>query len=297
MEDISIAHRNLALAHHRLYNDLNNSEIEYRKAIRLNPHDFRYYCDLYEINMQQGKVDQIYDLFLSAPKTIYKQGRFLTRLAILHLINNKTDEAIRILTGNEFNVMEGESNIHDIHITAYLLKGISFLNKNKYEEALKCFHESANYPANQNVGQPEYASFAKINFFIGLTYQLQGNNEKASSFFQKSASETVKPITYMNLVFGTEPEPYSEADFYKILALNALNKTEEKEKLSGDLERYGAGLKDDANGFYINGLINKLKEQNIEGDISFKNCRNIKADHLDCLVAMQLPENLIYEEK
>jgi tetratricopeptide (TPR) repeat protein len=228
MEDIVIAHRNLALAYRRLYNDLDNSEREYKKAILLNPVDFRYYCDLYEINIQQGKVDQIYDLFLHSPKTNFTYGRFLTRLAILHLIKNKVDEAIQILTGNEFFVMEGESNIHEMHIAAYLLKGMAFLKNKDYQQALESFMESARYPENHNVGRPEYATFSKINFFIGLSYKLQGENEKATEFFQKSAYEKVKPMMFMNLVFGTEPEPYSEADFYKILSLDALNKTEKK---------------------------------------------------------------------
>jgi len=289
MENIAIAHRNLALAYRRCYNDFDNSEMEYKKAIKLNPYDFRYYCDLYEINMQQGKVDEIYDLFLSAPKTIFTHGRFLTRLAILYLIKHKVDEAIQILTGNEFFVMEGESNVHDMHIAAYLLKGIGFLKNKEYQQALECFVESARYPKNHNVGQPEYATFAKINFFIGRSYQLQGENEKATVFFQKSAYEKVKPMTYMNLVFGTQPEPYSEADFYKIMALTSLHKTEENKQLLHDFETYVNQLKEDANGFFFRGLLNKLKGLNIEADLSFKNCRKKQSDHLESLVAVQIP--------
>ena len=294
MENIAVAHRNLALAYHRLYNDLDNSEKEYKTAIQLNPHDFRYYCDLYEINMLQGKVDEIYDLFLSAPKAIFTHGRFLTRLAIMHLIKNKVDEAIQILTGNEFFVMEGESNIHDIHITAYLLKGIALIHNKQYQQALESFQESALYPENHNVGHPEFATFAKINFFIGLSYYLQGENEKATDFFQKSAGEKVKPMTYMNLVFGTEPEPYSEADFYKIMSLEILDKKEEMKKLLHDFETYVDQLIEDSNGFYLRELLNKLKGRNAEANLLYRNSQKKQSDHLESLVAVQIPESWIH---
>ena len=121
--------------------------------------------------------------------------------------------------------------------------------------------------------------------------------DKAQEFFQKSIDEKVKPMTYMNLVFGIEPEPYSEADFYKILALTALNKTEEKEQLLQKFEMYVNQLEEDSTGFYLRGLVHKLNGRNDKADFSFQNCQKKQADHLESLVAAQIPEYFTHEKE
>ncbi|GJM29863.1 MAG: hypothetical protein DHS20C17_24980 [Cyclobacteriaceae bacterium] len=290
IEDHPVARRNLGQAYYKVYDDLEKAMAQYQIANRLNPDDFRYYCDIYDIAVQMEQTDCAFSIFQSAPKIVKNKARFLSRYSTLLLLKGFYDQAIEILDSNEFLVMEGESNIHEIHIQVHLLKGWQLHKAGRYQEAQQEYNLAITYPKNQYVGQPVYANFSKMYFLIGLAFRDMKLEKQAVEYWNKAILESAIPMTYMDIVFGTEPSPHSEVSYYKAMAFKMLDNEHEAQLLIDNLRTHAESIDSDnrevlSHKYFLQGLAHKAEGQIDEADKAFRKSLSFKADNLECILA------------
>ncbi|MCG2461654.1 DUF5107 domain-containing protein [Flavobacteriaceae bacterium F89] len=288
IEDNPVARRNLGQAYYKCHGNSEKAILHYQFAIRLNPFDYRYYCDFYDIAVKIEQTDLAFSIFQAAPDIVKSKSRFLSRYSALLLINGFYDRAIGILDSNEFIVMEGESNIHEIHVHAHLLKGWQLHLSGKGREAQIEYQRALTYPENQHVGQPVYANFSKIYFLIGLAFRSMEIEKEALEYWKKTTLESAIPMTYMDLVFGTEPSPHNEASYYKAMAHRMLGEEDQTKLLIDGLWTYCESIDSDdpevlSQKYFLRGLVYKAKGLLGEADESFRKSLSFKADNLECI--------------
>lgn len=182
-----LVHRNLGFAYARVKNDLPAAIKSMEKAIECNNKDARLFYELdslYETaNTDPAKRLAILD---NNSTVIAKRDDSLTRHVMLQVRAGHYDKAIKTLTKRHFNKWEGGGRIHDVYVDAYLLRGKQKLDERKYARAMDDFNAALEYPANLEVGKPEFdEKVLRIWYVIAIASEKLGDTEKATQYCQK----------------------------------------------------------------------------------------------------------------
>ena len=187
---LSIAWRNLGWGSYYARNDIPKSIQYYETAIQTDKTQPKYYYELdliYEEN-NSPLADRL-KLLTENHDHVVKRESSLSREIWVLLLNDQFDKAIEYLKKYDFHAQEGTRNLHDVHVDAYLLKGLASLRENKNDEALENFKIAEQYPENQQIGMdPDYFRLAQIYFLTGLALEKTGNKKLAKEYFTRSAN-------------------------------------------------------------------------------------------------------------
>ncbi len=195
----AIAHRNLGWGYQHCRNDIAQAINEYETAIELNPQDARYYYEL----------DKLYEENNTSPEkrlavleknhsSLAKREDALIREIMVLVLNSRYDLAIDYLNNYFFHIQEGSRDLHDMHVDAYLLRGISRMKSGRYEEALDDFLKADTYPANHQIGRdPDYTRNCQIYYYTGLAYEKSGEKDSAESFYRKAFEQKIRSSVYL----------------------------------------------------------------------------------------------------
>ncbi len=105
----------------------------------------------------------------------------------VNVLLGRYDRAIELLKGHEFHNWEGQGDIHDAYMNAYLLKGNREFRAGRYQEALQDYEASLLYPANLEVGQPyRQPRRAQVDYLMGMAQEKLGNSAKSQELFRKA---------------------------------------------------------------------------------------------------------------
>jgi tetratricopeptide (TPR) repeat protein len=151
---MSIPWRNLGWYYRVIRNDLAQSELCFRNAIKARPFDQTLYRDLAGVLIDDGKRPEAISLL---EKMLYKSVRrsdIIIDLAQAYLEEARYDESIKLLMSTPYFVnWEGSSITWNIFSQSHIRKGIELFNQKKYKDALTHFEAALTFPENLGVGK------------------------------------------------------------------------------------------------------------------------------------------------
>jgi tetratricopeptide (TPR) repeat protein len=197
-DNMPIAHRNLASAYSRQDKGMDKAIAELEKVISLS--------DNYPIHFFE--LDQYYEWAGTPPEkrlamlenhhaAVVKRDDALSREIGLKIFAGKYDEAIKLMTGRQFNVWEGGARfgVFDYWTDAHLLRGHENFAAKKYAEALADYQAAIDFPATLQVAKTRRGGrTTEVSYWIATAYEALGDKDKAKTTFQESAAELPRGV-------------------------------------------------------------------------------------------------------
>jgi tetratricopeptide (TPR) repeat protein len=199
---LAIAHRNLGWGYYYAQDEITKAISSYEKAVRHNPKEPRYHYELDLLYERDGTpVERRLETLQKHHEHVKKREDALIREIIVLVLAGKYDKAIDYLQSNYFHIQEGNRRLHDTHVDAYLLRGLSSLREQKHRAALDDFLMADEYPENHQIGRDRaYRRNPQINYYIGLCHQTLGQASEADARFKKAVSQGVGKSEYIYYV-------------------------------------------------------------------------------------------------
>ena len=110
--------------------------------------------------------------------TVMKHDDAVMRLLQVYNDTGNYDKAIKIMNTRHFHLWEGGGQIHNIYVASHILKGQSYLDKKKYDKALKEFELATLYPANLEVPAPAGKKVTLESMIQDMQSELDDNYAK-----------------------------------------------------------------------------------------------------------------------
>lgn len=221
----AIAARNVGFGYGCL-NDLEKSIKYYDRAINANPNDPLLLTESDKIYEQANiPTDQRLKRLESHLKTVMKHDDAVMRLLTLYNAESKYDKSIKILNTRHFHLWEGGGQVHDIYADSHILKGMQFLKRKQYKEAIREFDLANQYPSNLEVApSPNGGYEAKIYYLSGIAYEAMKQTDKAKICFEKSADTHFR-------------SHLTDLNYYKIKSLRKLNRNGEADVALSNMQK------------------------------------------------------------
>jgi tetratricopeptide (TPR) repeat protein len=184
-------HRNLALAYAQVESNLPKAVATMEKAVACDPKDARLYFELDQLYRKGGvSPEKRLARLESNQETVLQRDDALQQEIILYVETGQYNKAIDLLAHHHFHTWEGGGDIHDVHISAHLLRGQRHFADKRYQEALEDFQAALEYPDNLEVAQPYRAARdAEIYYFIGAAYEAQGDAAQARAAYERAVAQ------------------------------------------------------------------------------------------------------------
>jgi tetratricopeptide (TPR) repeat protein len=187
-----ITHRNLAIAysHQPGGNDLNKAIDCMEKAVAL-PNKYPiHFCELDELYAAAG-ISPVKRMAMLDKNLNIVVGRddALSRAISLKVFMGQYDEAIRLMTGRNFNVWEGGTlNVASDWTDAHLLRGRQHLTAGQPKEALADFQAANSIPDNlPNDNGDGSGRLAETAYWSGIAREAMGEKDQARQSWKESA--------------------------------------------------------------------------------------------------------------
>lgn len=186
---LNIAWRNLGLYYWIEKNDHTRSEECYRRAIKARPNDQTLYRDLAYVLRNNGKRTEAINLLEEMPVENVRRSDIIIDLAETYLEEGLYDECINLLISTPYFVnWEGSGITWNLYNQAYTMKGISYFEIMKYEDALHCFENAVLFPENLGVGKSQRTEEARAYYWRGKTLMAMNRSDEALGIW-KTGSE------------------------------------------------------------------------------------------------------------
>ncbi len=283
------AWRNLAFAYEHAEKNTAKAIAAMEKAVNLDKTNAYYRYEL-DVMYEEGNVSpQTRLASLEADQSgVAKRSDALTQEIRVNILLGRYDHAIELLKSREFHNWEGEGDIHDVYMDAYLLKGNREFWAGNYHEALKDYESSLLYPANLEVGQPyRQPRLEQVDYLMGTAQEKLGNTGEAKELFRQvmvSHSHFVSPeMEYYQGLAALKLGQNAKAQqlFDSLIAQGKKMSTGHSEAAffakfgRGQSERYRL-----ANAHYLIGLGNLGKGQTNKAREEFQQALKMDINHL-----------------
>jgi tetratricopeptide (TPR) repeat protein len=227
----ALGYRNLALAYDQAENDTAKAITAMEKAVQLDRNNARF---LHELDMlyEAGNVSpqKRAASFEAHSAVAAKRSDAMMQEAKVDLLLGRCEQAIQLLKTHHFHNWEGNGEIHDVYADAHVLRGESEFKAGKYEEALKDYEASLEYPENLEVGRPYHETkLPQVDYLMGLTYEKLGDTTKARESFQQAVAD----------LGGKRRREQPEMLYYQGLAAQKLGQTTEATQIFDKLIAMG----------------------------------------------------------
>jgi antitoxin component YwqK of YwqJK toxin-antitoxin module/tetratricopeptide (TPR) repeat protein len=228
-------HRNLGLAFAQVEKNLYKAAYIMERAVRLNPNDAQWYCELDTYYEAAGiGVTKRLDLLRRNHDVVARRDEALMREIILFTVAGQQDRAIDLLTQHHFHNWEGSREIHDVYVSALLQRGQVRLRENRAADALRDFEAALAYPDNLEVGREKHdRKSQQIYYHVGTAHEALGDQAEAQKYYAQAVSET-----------NSIP---AEIRYHQALALQKLGRTREAKLAFEHLLRLGQKQLESAN--------------------------------------------------
>jgi tetratricopeptide (TPR) repeat protein len=202
---LAVVHRNLGFAYSHHQNDLPKAIKSLETAISIDNRDPRYFLEIDQLNEANGLSPQErYALLDGNRETVLKRDDAAVRLLSLYVRLGYYDQAIDLMSKRHFRIWEGGTDVHELYVDAYLLRGSRYLAAKKYPAALADFRAALEYPANLDVATPDHIENPRADYLIGKTLEAMGKPSEAKAAYEHAAAAK---------------QTSSEALYYQALAL------------------------------------------------------------------------------
>jgi len=239
----AIVHRNLATAymHQKSGSDFEKAIAALEKAVSLDRKYAKHFTELDELYEQTGaSIATRLRLFEENRAVAARRDDSLNRAIALKVAAGKYDEAIEMMTGRQFAIIEGVNlNVGEHWANAHVLRGRRNMAANRRKEALADFLGAADIPSNipSGFGFGDYGGASEIAYWTAAAYDAAGDREKAEQYWKKGAAARAsggmfRPPDY-------DPLSQSPHSYYRALCLQKLGKAGEAEKIYRNLVSSG----------------------------------------------------------
>jgi tetratricopeptide (TPR) repeat protein len=189
MKTFDVIFRNLGWAKWKYQKDHQKAVEYFEYALSLNPLNQDLYLhldDLYKQFNQKEKRENLLQKIISLPhlREDVRKRRVLMLVELGH-----EDEAIQIMTNEEFVPLEMDQTFHDVYVQAYLQRAERHINAGLTEQAIADYQKALEYPINLGVGQPPGLKQARIYYLLGLAYEAIGQYRNALKAWHSAARE------------------------------------------------------------------------------------------------------------
>jgi len=206
----------------------------------------------------------------------------------VNVLLGRYDRAIGLLKGHEFHNWEGQGDIHDAYMNAYLLKGNREFRAGRYQQALQDYEASLLYPTNLEVGQPyRQPRRAEVDYLMGIAQEKLGNSAKSQELFRDAVASHSRFLS-------------PEMEYYQGLAALKLGQNAKAQQLfdnliargqkmlagnseSGFFAKFGSGQSERhrmADAHYLIGLGNLGKGTSEKAREEFQQALKVDINHL-----------------
>ena len=124
--------------------------------------------------------------------TVMKHDDAVMRLLQAYNETGNYDKAIKIMDTRHFHLWEGGGQIHNIYVASHVLKGQSYLDKKKYDKALKEFDLATLYPENLEVPAPAGKKVTLESMLQEMQDELNDNYAKFGEGDKASAQKRLE---------------------------------------------------------------------------------------------------------
>jgi tetratricopeptide (TPR) repeat protein len=214
---LAAAHRNLAFAYSHHQNDLTKAIRSLETAVSIDSGDPRYFLEADQLYEAHGlSPEKRYAILSQNKETVLKRDDAAARLLVLLVRLGHYDQAIELMGKRHFRIWEGGTDVHELYVSAYILRGSRYLAAKKYEEALRDFRAAMEYPENLDVAQPDQIENPWAEYLIGKTLEAMGKTGDAKAAYERAAA--AKQMS-------------SDAAYHRAMALVKLGKQVEATKI------------------------------------------------------------------
>lgn len=188
---LALAHRNLGWGATYSQQDLDTAVAHYEHAIAQDPTDPRYYIELDSLYERQGTaIAKRLAMMEAHPEVLQEHEGALFRRIVVLVQAGRYDAAIDALTENFFHAAEERRGVHEVHVDAYLLRGLSRYRAGDIAAALEDFRAADTYPENHQIGRARRApQNAAIYTLTGLCQRRLGRDAEARADYEKALAE------------------------------------------------------------------------------------------------------------
>lgn len=187
-----IAHRNMAIAysHRASGNDLSKAIACMESAVSLPDKYPIHFCELDELYQAAGASPaRRLSMLNKNLGIVIGRDDALSRAISLKVFMGQYDEAIRLMTGRNFNVWEGGSlNVASDWTDAHLLRGRQLLAAGKFQDALADFQAANSIPDNlPNDTSDGPGRLAETAYWTALACEALGEKARAQQSWKVSS--------------------------------------------------------------------------------------------------------------
>jgi tetratricopeptide (TPR) repeat protein len=242
----AVVYRNLATAyaHRKSGADLDKAIAALEKAVSRDRKYPLHFAELDELYEQAGiSIEKRLQLVDSNRAVVASRDDSENRAIALKIASGQYDEAIKMMTGRQFAIVEGANlNVAEHWIDAHILRSQVYLRARRYKEALADLEAAVKIPSNLPSGLGFDISGprnSEIAYWTAQAYDAIGDSAKAAEAWKQAA----KPIPAARRLFVSDPVETAlgnaEQTYYRALSLQKLGQEDEAKTIFRSLLETG----------------------------------------------------------
>jgi Flp pilus assembly protein TadD len=229
--------RNLGLAYHLWQGDQSTAREWYAKAVERRPEEFRLYLEQDNVLRAGGaQAEERLGALVQAPPAALNRWETAARRVECLVELGRWDEALVLMQAYRYRPWEGARQMHALWTRALTGRAAEREQAGDHAAALADYELALTYPRNLGVGCAAYPQEARIRWLAAECAGKLGDEARRQALLQGAADE--------------RHEHVCEADLFRLRALRALDRAEEADALTGELQAWAterlAGHPEDA---------------------------------------------------
>jgi tetratricopeptide (TPR) repeat protein len=236
--NFSVVWRNLGIGYFNVLHDAQKARHAFERALEVNPNDARL---LYEQNQLAKRMRirpaQRLRTLNRYPELLGTRDDLSVELANLYNQTGRHDAAQQLLSSRRFQPWEGgEGLVLEQHVRTQLALGRQELTRGNPQYARRLFEAALDSPKNLGEARHLLTNQSSVHYWLGVACHAVEDHLSARQFWIRAA-ESSADFREMNA------KSLSEQSYYSVLALKALNRTDEAQQLCEALLTHARGLR------------------------------------------------------
>ena len=185
----SVVFRNMGEFEWHVAHDLSKASDDYRRAIALQPNQYRLYADLDQILEEADDTSARGDLFEKAPEQVLDHDSVRAQRVILLMEKKQYRDALKELRDHHFKPWEGGVSFHNLFVTANIESGRQELVDGQPTQAEKFFRDAMLYPENLGTGEPVNPGTSQQLYWLGNALEAENKHDQAKEAWMDAANQ------------------------------------------------------------------------------------------------------------